>query len=64
MTRTEKTLVPEATPERQKQGKPVLSRNEQDTGMVAILDPRVVSKHYGRRFLDALPECNLIIHRA
>ena len=35
MTRTEKTLVPEATPERQKQGKPVLSRNEQDTGMVA-----------------------------
>ncbi len=40
-----------------------LIRSKEDTGIVAILDPRVVSKRYGRQFLDALPECNVVIHR-
>jgi ATP-dependent DNA helicase DinG len=40
-----------------KQGFGRLIRTKQDTGMVVILDPRMVSKPYGRRFLDALPGC-------
>ncbi len=35
MTTTQKTPVPVATPARPKPGKPLLSRSEQDTGMVA-----------------------------
>lgn len=32
-----------------------LLRNETDTGIVTILDRRLVSKRYGKRLLDALP---------
>jgi len=28
--------------------------------MVVILDPRVVTKRYGRAFLNSLPPCELI----
>lgn len=40
-----------------KQGFGRLIRTRLDHGHVAILDPRVLTKAYGARFLDALPEC-------
>jgi ATP-dependent DNA helicase DinG len=40
-----------------KQGFGRLIRNRTDSGIVAILDPRVLTKHYGRVFLDSLPDC-------
>jgi ATP-dependent DNA helicase DinG len=40
-----------------KQGFGRLIRSRSDTGMVVILDPRVLTKPYGRAFLDALPDC-------
>ncbi len=49
-------LVPEAVI-RLKQGFGRLIRSNEDHGMVVILDPRVLTKPYGRLFLAALPEC-------
>jgi ATP-dependent DNA helicase DinG len=40
-----------------KQGFGRLIRTRTDTGIVVILDPRVVTKPYGRYFLESLPEC-------
>jgi ATP-dependent DNA helicase DinG len=40
-----------------RQGFGRLIRTRQDRGMVAVLDNRILSKSYGRAFLDALPEC-------
>jgi len=40
-----------------KQGFGRLIRTQTDTGLVAILDPRVVTKRYGRLLLDSLPDC-------
>jgi ATP-dependent DNA helicase DinG len=37
------------------QGVGRLIRSETDTGVVAICDPRLYSKGYGRKLLDALP---------
>jgi ATP-dependent DNA helicase DinG len=48
--------VPEAVI-RLKQGFGRLVRSRTDRGIVAILDPRVLTKPYGRQFLDALPAC-------
>jgi ATP-dependent DNA helicase DinG len=39
-----------------KQGVGRLIRSQTDTGQVAVLDPRIVTKRYGRVFLEALPE--------
>lgn len=44
-----------------KQGFGRLIRTKNDTGMVVILDPRVLTKGYGRTFLDALPQCRCFI---
>ena len=44
-----------------KQGFGRLIRTHQDRGLVAILDPRVLRKPYGRRFLDALPPCRKFV---
>ncbi len=44
---------------RLRQGVGRLIRSKQDKGIVAILDPRVVTKPYGRAFLAALPKCPL-----
>jgi len=52
--------VPEAVI-RLKQGFGRLIRSKTDTGQVAILDPRVRTKRYGRLFLDSLPECEVVI---
>jgi ATP-dependent DNA helicase DinG len=47
-----------------KQGFGRLIRTKTDTGMVVILDPRVLTKGYGRTFLRALPECRRFIDGA
>jgi ATP-dependent DNA helicase DinG len=40
-----------------KQGFGRLIRSKSDTGMVVVLDSRIVQKHYGRQFIAAVPEC-------
>jgi len=42
-----------------RQGFGRLIRGQGDEGVVAILDPRLRTRAYGRRFLDALPACPL-----
>ena len=42
-----------------RQGFGRLIRSKTDRGIVVILDPRVVRKSYGRRFLSSLPPCNI-----
>jgi len=42
-----------------RQGFGRLIRSQGDRGIVVILDPRVVRKRYGRRFLDSLPRCRV-----
>jgi ATP-dependent DNA helicase DinG len=44
-----------------KQGFGRLIRTRTDKGLVVILDPRVLTKHYGRAFVDALPRCRLFV---
>lgn len=46
-----------------RQGIGRLIRTKTDKGIVVILDPRVVSKPYGKQFLAALPKCNVHIVR-
>jgi len=43
-----------------KQGFGRLIRTQQDRGAVVILDPRVLTKPYGRTFLDSLPDCRRV----
>jgi len=43
-----------------KQGFGRLIRNQQDRGVVAILDKRIRNQGYGRRFLAALPPCERV----
>lgn len=45
-----------------RQGVGRLIRTKSDTGMIVILDSRILSKPYGRSFLRALPECPTHIH--
>jgi len=40
-----------------RQGVGRLIRTKSDSGIVVILDPRILSKAYGRMFLNALPKC-------
>lgn len=44
---------------RLKQGFGRLIRSRSDRGVVAILDPRIRTKWYGRQFLGSLPECRV-----
>jgi len=44
-----------------KQGFGRLIRTSTDTGMVVLFDPRVLTKHYGQVFLDALPNAKRFI---
>ncbi len=39
-----------------RQGFGRLIRHKEDRGIVSVLDPRIVTKRYGRFFLDSLPE--------
>ncbi len=43
-----------------KQGFGRLIRTRRDRGTVVILDPRMVTKPYGRVFLDSLPDCRQV----
>jgi len=43
-----------------KQGFGRLIRSRLDTGQVVILDPRILTKPYGRTFLESLPPCQLV----
>ncbi len=42
-----------------KQGFGRLIRSKKDRGVVAILDPRLKSRSYGKMFLDSLPQCKI-----
>jgi ATP-dependent DNA helicase DinG len=44
-----------------KQGFGRLIRTRTDRGLVVILDPRVITKPYGRRFVEALPRCRRFV---
>ncbi len=44
-----------------KQGFGRLIRSKSDRGIVVVLDSRIVQKSYGRRFLAAIPKCNVQI---
>lgn len=44
-----------------KQGFGRLIRTQSDTGQVVLFDPRVLTKRYGKHFLDALPKCQRYI---
>jgi ATP-dependent DNA helicase DinG len=52
--------VPEAVI-KLKQGFGRLIRTRSDRGIVVILDPRVLTKPYGRTFLKSLPDCRRIV---
>jgi ATP-dependent DNA helicase DinG len=52
--------VPEAII-RLKQGFGRLIRSKTDKGIVVILDSRIKTKRYGKRFLDALPPCAMVV---
>jgi ATP-dependent DNA helicase DinG len=52
--------VPEAVI-KLKQGFGRLIRTKTDRGIVVILDPRVLTKPYGRTFLNSLPECPRLV---
>jgi ATP-dependent DNA helicase DinG len=52
--------VPEAVI-KLKQGFGRLIRSQTDRGIVVILDPRVLTKPYGRTFLNSLPDCPRMI---
>jgi ATP-dependent DNA helicase DinG len=44
-----------------KQGFGRLIRSRSDTGLVVLLDPRVLTKRYGSTFLEALPDCRRFV---
>ncbi len=44
-----------------KQGIGRLIRNKSDTGIINILDSRVLHKFYGKLFINSLPECEVIV---
>lgn len=44
-----------------RQGVGRLIRTKQDSGIVVILDPRILTKAYGQTFLKALPKCPMEI---
>ncbi|HUN80044.1 MAG TPA: helicase C-terminal domain-containing protein, partial [Phycisphaerae bacterium] len=45
-----------------KQGFGRLIRTRSDQGIVVILDKRVKTKNYGRKFIEALPRCSVEYH--
>lgn len=51
--------VPEAAI-KLRQGFGRLIRTAKDRGAVVILDPRVKTKRYGRKFLESLPQCRIV----
>jgi DNA polymerase-3 subunit epsilon/ATP-dependent DNA helicase DinG len=52
-------MLPEAIL-RFRQGFGRLIRTQTDRGVVVILDKRILSKQYGRLFIESLPRCNTV----
>ncbi|MBU4342719.1 MAG: DEAD/DEAH box helicase [Candidatus Omnitrophica bacterium] len=46
-----------------KQGFGRLIRSKKDTGIIAVLDSRIINKSYGRQFLNSIPDCEIIIEK-
>jgi ATP-dependent DNA helicase DinG len=44
-----------------KQGFGRLIRSKTDNGIVVVLDSRIVNKPYGRKFLAAIPKCEIVV---
>ncbi|MSU04690.1 MAG: hypothetical protein EXS23_05565, partial [Pedosphaera sp.] len=44
-----------------RQGVGRLIRTKSDSGIVVVLDSRVISKRYGQAFLKAVPDCPVTI---
>jgi ATP-dependent DNA helicase DinG len=44
-----------------KQGFGRLIRSKTDSGIVVVLDSRIVNKSYGKKFLTAIPKCEVVI---
>jgi ATP-dependent DNA helicase DinG len=42
-----------------KQGFGRLIRTKNDTGIIAVLDSRIVNRRYGPMFLSAIPKCRI-----
>ena len=42
-----------------KQGFGRLVRTKTDTGIVVVLDRRIIEKWYGKAFLDSIPKCEM-----
>jgi ATP-dependent DNA helicase DinG len=40
-----------------RQGIGRLIRSKTDTGIIVVLDPRIMTKSYGRSFLESIPAC-------
>jgi ATP-dependent DNA helicase DinG len=43
-----------------KQGFGRLIRMQSDTGVISILDSRIIRRGYGKQFLDSLPSCRVV----
>ena len=44
-----------------KQGFGRLIRSKTDSGIVVVLDSRIINKPYGRKFLAAIPKCDVVV---
>ena len=44
-----------------RQGFGRLIRSKTDSGIVVVLDSRIISKSYGKKFLAAIPKCEVVI---
>jgi ATP-dependent DNA helicase DinG len=44
-----------------KQGFGRLIRSKTDSGIVAVLDSRIINKPYGKKFLAAIPKCEVVV---
>ena len=44
-----------------KQGVGRLIRSKTDTGIIVVLDNRIIKKSYGKVFLDSLPRCPIVM---
>jgi ATP-dependent DNA helicase DinG len=44
-----------------KQGFGRLIRSKTDSGIVAVLDSRIINKPYGKKFLAAIPKCEVVL---
>jgi ATP-dependent DNA helicase DinG len=44
-----------------RQGFGRLIRSQSDRGVVAILDRRILTKNYGKHFINSLPRCTMVV---